>query len=353
MVQSKSHRQPASGRTAPFGRLNGSALVRNALFLLLLLASTGVGWVCYFALTPLAVPEPARQFRVDPGASLRSVAHELTTAGVLREPITFVALVRLLGRSGAVKAGIYELSDGITPYRLIGKLSRGEVAMSEITFIEGWTFAQIRQALDANPFVRHDTTGLDDVVILQRLKVPERHPEGLFFPDTYRFANGASDLQVLERAYWSMQARLSAAWERRAAGLPYHGTYDALIVASLIEKETGKVEDRRMIAAVLTNRLVREMRLQTDPTVIYGIGRSFDGNLRRHDLETDGPYNTYTRPGLPPTPIAMPSQASIEAALDPARSSALYFVARGDGTSQFSETLERHNRAVQKYQLKH
>lgn len=352
MVRGKSRRQLATGRIRSFGRWTSSGCVRNIVILLLLLGVAAVGWVGYFALEPLAVPESARQFRVEQGASLRSVARQLATAGVLREPVTFVALVRLLGRSGAVKAGIYELPDGITPYRLIGKLSRGEVSLSEITFIEGWTFAQIREALDADPVVRHETAALDDLEVLQRLKMPERHPEGLFFPDTYRFATGASDLQILERAYRSMQARLAAAWERRAPGLPYQSPYDALIVASLIEKETGRVEDRRMIAAVFTNRLKHGMRLQTDPTVIYGIGPMFDGNLRKRDLETDGPYNTYTRSGLPPTPIAMPGQASIDAALDPAQSSALYFVARGDGTSQFSETLDKHNRAVQKYQLR-
>jgi len=353
MVQGKSGCRPAAGRTRSFGRLTGSGFVRNTLILLFLLGVGALGWVCYFALEPLAIPESARQFKVEQGASLRSIAHQLATAGVLREPVTFVALVRLLGRSGVVKAGVYELPDGITPYRLIGKLSRGEVSMSEITFIEGWTFAQMREVLDADPVVRHETLALDDEELLRRLKIPERHPEGLFFPDTYRFAMGASDLQILERAYRAMQARLAGAWERRAPGLPYQNPYDALIVASLIEKETGRLEDRRMIAAVFTNRLKHGMRLQTDPTVIYGIGPSFDGNLRKRDLEADGPYNTYTRSGLPPTPIAMPGQASIDAALDPAQSSVIYFVARGDGTSQFSETLEKHNRAVQKYQLKH
>jgi UPF0755 protein len=352
MVRGKPRRPPAAGRTTAFGRLSGLSLVRNTLLLIVMFGAAAFGWLCYFAAQPLSVPESARQFRVEQGASLRSVARQLTSAGVLREWVTFVALVRALGKSGAVKAGIYEIPDGITPYGLIGKLSRGEVSLSEITFIEGWTFAQLRAALDADPTVRHDTALLTNQELLQRLKIDERHPEGLFFPDTYRFATGASDLQILERAYRTMQARLAAAWERRAPGLPYNATYQALIMASIVEKETGRPEDRRMIAAVFTNRLRRGMRLQTDPTVIYGMGQMFDGNLRKRDLETDGPYNTYTRPGLPPTPIALPGQGSLDAVMEPAPSHALYFVSRGDGTSEFSDTLEQHNRAVQKYQLK-
>jgi UPF0755 protein len=327
--------------------------VRKIVIATVVLAVGAVGWLCHFAVQPLTIPESARQFRVEQGASLRSVARQLSASGVLHEWVSFVALVRILGKSGAVKAGIYDLPDGITPYGLIGKFSRGEVSFSEITFIEGWTFGQLRAALNAEPTVRHDTAGLTDEELLQRLKVPERHPEGLFFPDTYRFATGASDFQILERAYRTMEARLANAWEHRAPGLPFRSEYDALILASIVEKETGRPEDRRMIAAVFANRLKRGMRLQTDPSVIYGMGATFDGNLRKRDLEADGPYNTYTRAGLPPTPIALPGQAALDAVTDPAQSNALYFVSRGDGTSEFSSTLEQHNRAVQKYQLKH
>jgi len=311
-----------------------------------------VGWGAYFAWTPVAVPEAGRRFTVEQGATLRGVGRRLVNEGVLNESMTFVALGRLLGKAGAVKAGIYELPERITPLALIEKFARGEVLQSEITIIEGWTFAQMRAALNAHPGVRHDTVGLSDQEVLQRVKVAESHPEGLFFPDTYHFNTGASDLQVLSRSYQTMQERLRTAWDSRDSGLPCGTPYEALIMASLVEKETGHPEDRVMVAAVLYNRLKRGMRLQTDPSVIYGLGTTFDGNLHKRNLQTDGPYNTYTRAGLPPTPIALPGQASLDAATRPAPSAALYFVSRGDGTSQFSRTLDEHNRAVQKYQLK-
>ena len=310
------------------------------------------GWLGYFAQSRVEVPAAAREFTVGQGSTLRAIARDLVNRGVLYESTSFVLLGRLLGKAGAVKAGIYTLPEQVTPYALIGKFARGEVLQSDITIIEGWTFAQMRAALDAHPGLRHDTAGLPDAEVLDRLKAPERHPEGLFFPDTYHFNTGASDAQILGLAYQTMESRLRAAWENRDRGLPYRTPYEALIMASIVEKETGRPEDRRMVAAVFTNRLRRGMRLQTDPTVIYGLGSGFDGNLRKRDLETDGPYNSYTRSGLPPTPIGLPGQASIEAVMSPAPSAALYFVARGDGTSQFSQTLEEHNRAVQKYQLK-
>ncbi len=338
-------------RASDRGKLLRSVL-RTTVVLLALAALALGGWVGYFARTPVEVPAAAREFTVGQGTSLRGVARELVDKGVLYESATFVLLGRLLGKAGAVKAGIYPLPERITPYALIGKFARGEVLQSELTVIEGWTFAQMRAALDAHPGVRHDTAGLTDGEVLDRLRVPENHPEGLFFPDTYHFNTGASDLQIFGLAYQTMESRLRAAWESRDPGLPYPTPYAALIMASIVEKETGRPEDRRMIAAVFSNRLRRGMRLQTDPSVIYGMGSAFDGNLRKRDLETDGPYNTYTRTGLPPTPIALPGQASIEAVMSPAPSSALYFVARGDGSSHFSDSLEEHNRAVQKYQLK-
>jgi UPF0755 protein len=341
---------PRRRRSDRGGRL-GSVL-RVAATLLLFMLAAAAGWLAHFARTPVEVPPSARMFAVEQGASFRAIARQLVDDGVLDESYTFVLLGRLLGKAGSVRAGTYQLPERITPFALIGKLARGEVAQSEIVFIEGWTFAQMRAALDAHLGVRHDTAGLTDSEVLGRLKALERHPEGLFFPDTYHFNIGASDFQILARAYQTMQSRLSAAWQQRAPGLPYDQPYAALIMASIVEKETGRPEDRRMVAAVFINRLKRGMRLQTDPTVIYGLGASFDGNLRKRDLESDGPYNTYTRAGLPPSPIAMPGQASIEAAVDPAPSSVLYFVARGDGTSEFSRTLEEHNRAVRKFQLK-
>jgi UPF0755 protein len=320
--------------------------------LLLLILVAGAAWLFHYARTPVEVPPSARMFSVEQGASFRSIARGLAEEGILGESYTFVLLGRLLGKTGSVRAGVYQLPERIAPLVLIEKFERGEVSQSEIVFIEGWTFSQMRSALNANPGVRHDTAGLIDADVLRRLKVPERYAEGLFFPDTYHFNTGASDLQVLTRAYETMQTRLRNAWAQRGAGLPYDTPYEALIMASIVEKETGRPEDRTLIAAVFVNRLKRGMRLQTDPTVIYGLGARFDGNLRKRDLEADSPYNTYTRAGLPPSPIAMPGQASIDAALNPAPSAALYFVARGDGTSEFSRTLEEHNRAVQKFQLK-
>jgi UPF0755 protein len=328
-------------------------LIRRTIILTAGAVILVVAWLFYFAFTPLTVPETARQLQVGPGSSYHTVARQLVANGVLRERLTFIALGRLQGKGATVKAGVYELPETISALALIQKIARGDVLIAEITFIEGWTFSQLRAALDANPAVRHDTAGLSEVEILQRLKAPETHAEGLFFPDTYRFNSGASDLQILARAYQTMHTRLQSAWDQRSAELPYATPYEALIMASIVEKETGRPEDRKLIAAVFVNRLKRGMRLQTDPTVIYGMGASFDGNLRKQDLLQDGPYNTYTRTGLPPTPIALTGQAALDAALVPAPSAALYFVSRGDGTSYFSETLEEHNRAVRKYQLKH
>jgi UPF0755 protein len=317
----------------------------------LIVALAAAGWLGYFALNPVAVPQDARTLDIAKGRTLKGLARDLVGSGVLREPWSFELLGRVLGLAGGIKAGNYELPEQITPYALLGKLTRGDVSQASITFIEGWTFAQLRATLDANPAVAHDTLGLSEQDILQRLGAPQTQAEGLFFPDTYHFAAGASDLTVLARAYRTMQAHLATLWEGRAPDLPYASPYEALIMASIVEKETGREAERGLIAAVFVNRLRRNMRLQTDPTVIYGLGLRFDGNLRRQDLETDTPYNTYTRTGLPPTPIALPGQRALEAALRPPVSNALYFVARGDGSSHFSATLDEHNRAVQRYQL--
>jgi UPF0755 protein len=326
--------------------------VRLILALGLVAAAAVAGWLAYFALTPVQVPQAARELDVAKGRTLKGLARDLVGAGMLREPWSFELLGRVLGHASEIKAGSYELPVQLAPYELLVKLTRGDVSRTSITFIEGWTFAQLRSALDAHPSLAHDTRGLSEQEILQRLGAPEAHAEGLFFPDTYHFASGASDLTVLARAYRTMQMRLATLWQARAPDLPYAAPYEALIMASIVEKETGREADRELIAAVFVNRLKRSMRLQTDPTVIYGLGERFDGNLRRQDLETDTPYNTYTRAGLPPTPIALPGHRAMEATLRPAPSGALYFVARGDGSSQFSSTLDEHNRAVQRYQLK-
>jgi UPF0755 protein len=284
------------------------------------------------------------------GASLRTVLDQLEKSGIRVRRYEFEALARALGREREIKAGSYEIAEPVTPIELLDKLTRGDVLQAEVRLIEGWTFAQFRAALDASGDLRHDTAGLEDSQILARLEAPEPHPEGLFFPDTYLFGKGASDLAVLRRAYRAMQRHLKAEWEARDPAVPYRSPYEALIMASIIEKETGKPAERDLIAGVLVNRLRIGMRLQADPTIIYGLGASFDGNLKRSHLLEDGPYNTYTRAGLPPTPIAMPGLAALRAALRPGKTEALYYVSRGDGSSQFSRTLDEHNRAVSKFQ---
>ena len=324
----------------------------KSLFLLGILAMLAAGgWLWWFAHTPLKLGAATVEFTIPHGSSLRAASRVIAQAGVGMRPWAFEAVARVAGNPADIKAGQYEIRSGVTPRELLGKLVRGEVALTEIAFIEGWSFKQLRDALDAHSDVRHDTRGLADAEVMRRLQAPSENPEGLFFPDTYRFAKGASDFEVLRSAYRAMAKRLDAAWAQRQADVPLASPYAALILASIVEKETGRADDRAMIAAVLVNRLRAGMKLQADPTVIYGLGSAFDGNLRKRDLVADTPYNTYTRDGLPPTPIALPGLASIEAVLNPARTDALYFVARGNGTSEFSRTLEEHNRAVTKYQL--
>jgi UPF0755 protein len=308
------------------------------------------GALFYYARTPLTIGAAPVQFSLTSGSSLKSAARQMAGAGVLRRPAAFVLLGRILGRAGKIKAGSYEFGPGLTPYALLEKITRGDVTLMAITFAEGATFRQMRKLLDAHPKVKHETTALQDGQILERLAISDPSPEGGFFPDTYHFSEGTSDLVVLRRAHRLMQRHLASQWEGRASGLPLATPYEALILASIVEKETGRGEDRPLVAAVFVNRLRRGMLLQADPTVIYGLGEAFDGNLRKRDLLVDMPYNTYTRGGLPPTPIAMPGLASLMAVLNPPESDVLYFVSRGDGSSQFSRTLAEHDRAVTKYQ---
>ena len=281
---------------------------------------------------------------------MRSATRQIVESGVDLNGWQFNLLGRLLGKAGTIKTGSYEVGRGITPLALLDKLTAGEITQTEVVFIEGWTFRQMRAALNADPEIRHDSAALGDAEIMARLGAAGRSPEGMFFPDTYLFGKGTSDLDILKRAYKAMDRQLQAAWQQRAPDLPYRSPYDALIMASVIEKETGQATDRALIGGVFVNRLRIGMMLQTDPSVIYGLGEKFDGNLRKKDLLADTPHNTYTRSGLPPTPIAIPGQASLAAALNPATTPALYFVARGDGSSEFSRTLAEHERAVVKYQ---
>lgn len=308
------------------------------------------GGFAYYATREVVPPTAPVQLSLKSGSSLRSAAQQMERAGVLQYPALFVMMARLLGEAGNIKAGSYEIEGPITPFRLLRKITLGEVTQATVTFVEGWTFRQVRKALDDHPAVRHDTRELRDAGILQRLASDAGSPEGMFFPDTYHFAVGASDLSILRRAYRLMRTHLETQWAGRTAGLPLASPYEALILASIVEKETGREEDRPLVAAVFVNRLRKGMPLQADPTVIYGMGEAFDGNLRKRDLAADTPYNTYIRAGLPPTPIAMPGLASLMVALNPPKSDVLYFVSRGDGSSHFSRTLGEHERAVTKYQ---
>jgi UPF0755 protein len=306
----------------------------------------------WYVMTPLAVRALPAEVEIPKGANFRGVAAALEKAGIDVGRPKFEWLARARGRARDVKAGVYVIAEAPTPLQLLDKLTRGDVMQAQVTLVEGWTFGQFRAALDSSPDLRHDTKGLGDAEILQRLQLSEQHPEGLFFPDTYLFARGSSDVAVLRSAYRAMQRHLAAEWEARDPNAPYRSPYDALIMASIIEKETGLASERDQIGGVLVNRLRIGMRLQVDPTIIYGLGDSFDGNLKKRHLLEDGPYNTYTRAGLPPTPIAMPGLASLRAALRPAKTDAMYYVSRGDGSSQFSRNIGEHNRAVTRYQLK-
>jgi UPF0755 protein len=286
--------------------------------------------------------KPSLELEIEPGTTPRGVAREVVKAGVRTDARLLYAWFRLSGQDRQIKAGNYEIPAGTTPYTLLQKLARGEETLRAVTLVEGWNWRQVRAALAREEGLRHDATVLDDAALMEALGRPGVAPEGRFFPDTYTFAKGSSELALLRRALHAMDRRLEAVWAQRSSDSPLTSADEALILASIVEKETGRGADRAQIAGVFSNRLRIGMLLQTDPTVIYGMGEKFDGNLRRRDLQTDTPWNTYTRGGLPPTPIAMPGKAALMAAL--------YFVARGDGTSHFSATLDEHNRAVNRYQ---
>lgn len=314
---------------------------------ILAVGGTGLWW----ANQPLSLRTPIVELSIEPGKSARGVAQDAVDAGVLTSPELLYWWFRLSGDSRRIRAGSYELHGEVTPLSLLSKLVRGEEALRAVTLVEGLTFNQYRQVLQKAEQLTPDTKGLAPDLIMRKLGRPGIAPEGRFYPDTYTYTKGSSDLAVLQRALHAMDRHLDAAWQTRQSDIPLKTPDELLILASIIEKETGRASDRPMIASVFANRLRIGMLLQTDPTVIYGMGDKFDGNLRRRDLRTDTPWNTYTRAGLPPTPITMPGKASLLAAAQPAKSKALFFVARGDGTSQFSDSLDAHNRAVGKYQL--
>ena len=322
--------------------------IASFLFLLASLLFAGAVW---WLQQPLGLKTETVELTVEPGSSARAVVRSLVQGGVQVDPQLLYWWIRLSGQARLIKAGSYEIGGDPTPRILVAKLVRGEVAQRSVTLPEGLTFGQWRELLRKADQLKPDIQELSDTAVMEKLGRPGQHPEGRFFPNTYAYAKGSSDLALLRRALQEMDQRLAAAWAQRAPDSPLKSPDEALILASIVEKETGRPSDRRQISGVFNNRLRIGMLLQTDPTVIYGLGARFDGNLRKRDLQTDSPWNTYTRSGLPPTPIAMPGHDALLAAVQPAQTRALYFVARGDGTSEFSATLEEHNRAVRKYQL--
>ncbi len=320
------------------------------LFLWMLVCAVLVGGAfVWWMQRPMPAVVQARTLEVPAGAPLREVARRVAETTEI-EPWPFLVLARVTGNGSRLRAGTYTIEPGTTPINLLSKLVRGDVVTGTLTVPEGWTFAQMRAAIAASSDLRHDASDWSDAQLMAELGAAGQSPEGRFFPDTYRFAKGSSELALYRQAYEAMRKTLDAAWAVRGADFPLASTDEVLILASIVEKETGHENDRRKVAAVFHNRLRLGMLLQTDPTVIYGLGARFDGNLRRVDLLTDTPYNTYTRAGLPPTPIALPGKAAIEAVMNPESTDALYFVARGDGSSEFSSSLDAHNRAVNKFQ---
>jgi UPF0755 protein len=317
-----------------------------ALFLATLIASA------YWIFSPLSMPSQTVDLSIDPQTPVRGIAQAVVDAGVDAPPLVMYAFFRASGQSRKLRAGSYELSEGNTPLDLLRKLTRGEESLKAISLIDGWTFRQFRAALAKAEGLKHDAKDLSDEDLMAKLGMPGVAPEGRFFPDTYTYGKGTSELHVMQRAANAMTKQLAAAWGQRQSDIQIKTIDEALILASIVEKETGRESDRTTISRVFHNRLGLGMPLQTDPTVIYGMFDSFDGNLRRADLRADHPWNTYTRKGLPPTPIAMPGRNALKAAVQPAPSNALYFVAKGDGTSHFSATLDEHNAAVNRYQRK-
>lgn len=290
-------------------------------------------------------------FAIEPGTSIKAISNKLSLEKIIEDPWLFILLAKLKGVETKVRAGEYRLRQGQSTSGLLELFTTGNSIQYSLTVIEGWSFRQMMSQLENNPVIKNTLKNQSNEEIMSALGLSGQHPEGLFYPDTYRFPKGTTDLQFLKRSYQLMQKHLQKAWDNRAKNLPLKSAYEALILASIIEKETGAGHERPLIAAVFIQRLNKNMRLQTDPTIIYGMGESYDGNIRRKDLKTDTPYNTYVHKGLTPTPIALPGLASIEAALNPAESKALYFVSKGNGTHYFSRTLKEHNNAVIKYQL--
>lgn len=336
---------PAKSSGSRLLRLFG-ALAFAAVAGVLVVAAAVAWWLN----RPLDLAAASVELSIEPGTSPREVARGWVDAGVQSSPRLLYEWFRWSGQARRIRAGSYEIETGATPRTLLEKMVQGDEALEAVRLIEGWTFRQFRQALARAPHLKQLSAGMTEAELMAAIGAPGQGAEGRFFPDTYLYSRGVSDLTVLKRAHRAMSERLAAVWAERAEGLPLRSADEALILASIVEKETGAEADRAQIAGVFVNRLRIGMLLQTDPTVIYGLGEDFDGNLRKRDLQQDTPWNTYTRAGLPPTPIAMPGLAALRAAVRPQGTRALYFVARGDGSSAFSQTLEDHNRAVNRYQ---
>lgn len=336
-----------------------SKFMRQLLFKLIglavLLGSAYGAWLMMdysaFVDQPLSFEDKGINYQVKPGTTLTAIAHDLERRGVIENATYMIWMGRFSGTADTIQAGEYRFNDGITPERMLHQMVNGEIVQYALTIVEGWSFRQLLDAVHSNEFLLHTLSDYSDEQIMEKIGHPGEHPEGRFLPDTYHFPRLTTDVAFLQRAYNAMQVFVENNWASRDPDAAVKNPYEVIILASIVEKETALPSERKQIAGVFNRRLQKRMRLQTDPTVIYGLGRDFDGNLRRRDLRKDTPYNTYLHKGLPPTPIAMPGRASLLAALNPEPGEDLYFVARGDGSHAFSATLEEHNAAVVEYQL--
>ena len=309
-------------------------------------------WIVHFLVTPLHINKVDLAIEIEPGSSLKAIAFQLVDEKILNEPWRFILLTKALGQSKKLRPGNYNLNPNITPYQLLKSFLEGRATEGSITFIEGQDLQSMLEKIKANDSIKKTIKPLDIKAIALAVGIPYESAEGQFFPDTYYFSRNTTDIEILQRAYKAMQKKLNYEWARRAEEVPYDNSYEALTMASIIEKETGKSIEANLISGVFIHRLSIKMKLQSDPTVIYGLGNNFTGDITKKDLVTDTPYNTYTRDGLPPAPITMPGLISIRAALHPTKTDALYFVGKGDGTHYFSTSLNEHNSAVRKYQIK-
>jgi UPF0755 protein len=326
--------------------------MKKWLIRLMIIFIPSLVWIIHFLVTPLNINKADLAIEIEPGSSLKAIAFQLVDEKILNEPWRFIILAKALDQSKKLRPGNYNLNPNITPYQLLKSFVEGRATEGSITFIEGQDFQSMLEKIKANDSIKKTMKHYDIKAIAAAVGIPYESVEGQFFPDTYYFSRNTSDIEILKRAYKAMQKKLNYEWARRAEEVPYKNSYEALTMASIIEKETGKSIEANLISGVFINRLNIKMKLQSDPTVIYGLGKKFNGDITKKDLLTDTPYNTYTRPGLPPTPITMPGLISIRAALHPTKTDALYFVGKGDGTHYFSANLNEHNSAVRKYQIK-